>query len=200
MGQAGSATRPAAPADVEAMPARGPETQPFHRPSAGGVLMPPPTLLDLDGIDLTVVRFSRDDVYRILPQRDEFQSLDGILHLDREARAAVGFRDITADDWWARGHLPGRPIFPGILMLETAAQLAAWISRQCDAFDGFVAFGGVDRCKFRDAVKPPARIHFLCVGREFRTRRIICDTQALVDGVVVFEAIITGMFATYDRL
>ena len=79
------------------------------------------------------------------------------------------------------------------MMLETAAQLAGFMMRYLRGYEGFVAYGGVDRCKFRDAVVPPARIYMICRKAEDRPRRIAGDCQAVVDGKLVFEARITGL-------
>jgi 3-hydroxyacyl-[acyl-carrier-protein] dehydratase len=155
--------------------------------------MPPPLLFDLDPIDLDRVLFSREDIYSKLPQAFEFAQLDGISYFDAERGEGVAYRDVKPDEWWVRGHVPGRPIFPGVLMLESAAQVAAFFTRYVLGHEGFVAFGGVDKCKFREAVIPPARIYFLCKRAEERPRRIVCHTQGVVNGAIVFEALITGL-------
>ena len=56
-----------------------------------------------------------------------------------------------------------------------------------------MAFGAIDKVKFRDSVIPPARLFFVIRGVEHRKRRFICDTQALLNGSVVYEGTITGM-------
>ncbi|MCP4250880.1 MAG: beta-hydroxyacyl-ACP dehydratase [bacterium] len=155
--------------------------------------MPPPLLYDLDRVDLDRVLFTRDQIYERLPHRFEFMQLDGIVHLDQEDNVAIAYREVRRDDWWVRGHVPGRPIFPGVLMLESAAQLAAFVTRYARGFEGFVAFGGVDRCKFREAVVPPARLLLICRQTENRPRRIAAECQGLVKGKLVFEAVITGL-------
>ena len=155
--------------------------------------MPPPLLCDLASIDLERVIFTRQEIYEKLPHRFEFMQLDGIVHVDEEGAVAVAYRDVRVDEWWVRGHVPGRPIFPGVLMLETAAHLAAFMMRYIAGYEGFVAYGGVDRCKFRDAVVPPARVYMICCKAEDRPRRITADCQAVVDGRLVFEARITGL-------
>ncbi len=163
------------------------------RPFPGLVAVPPQLLYDLGKVDLSQVVYTREAIYERLPHRYEFMQLDGIVHLDREAAVAIAYRDVREDDWWVRGHVPGRPIFPGVLMLETAAQLAAFTCKYVHEYQGFVAFGGVDRCKFRDAVTPPSRLFFVCHQIENKPRRIAADCQGLVDGAVVFEARITGL-------
>ncbi len=155
--------------------------------------MPPPLLCDLDSIDLDRVVYTRDQIYEKLPHRFEFKQLDGIVHVDAEGQLAVAYREVRMDEWWVRGHVPGRPIFPGVLMLETAAHLAAFMMRYLSGYEGFVAYGGVDGCKFRDAVIPPSRIYMVCRKAEDRPRRISGDCQALVNGRLVFEARITGL-------
>lgn len=160
--------------------------------------MPPPLLYDLTKVDLDRVIFTREQIYDRLPHRFEFMQLDAVVHVDREARVAIAYRDVRSDEWWVRGHVPGRPIFPGVLMLETSAQLAAFVSAYIHEFAGFMAFGGVDNCKFRGAVIPPARIYMVCRQIENRPRRIAADCQAVLGQAVVFEARITGLPISSD--
>jgi len=113
---------------------------------------------------------------------------------DPDVGHAVAFRDVRDDEWWCKGHIPGNPLLPGVLMLEAAAQLAAFMERYWrDDFRGFVGYGGVDDCKFRLTVKPPARLWFLCQRVEARSRRIICYVQGILDGKLAFESKVTGL-------
>ncbi|RJP31850.1 MAG: beta-hydroxyacyl-ACP dehydratase [Phycisphaerales bacterium] len=160
--------------------------------------MPPPTLFDLFEVDFDRVIVQRETIYeRFLRQRHEFMLLDGICHHDRERGRVVSFCQVRPDAWWVRGHVPGRPLMPGVLMLEAAAQTAnvsvALDDPQASADRGFVGFGGVEECKFRDAVVPPSTMYILCTTLENRPRRFTCKTQGLVEGRVVFEATISGM-------
>jgi len=79
-------------------------------------------------------------------------------------------------------------------MLESAAQIAAFMEKYSDQdFKGFVGYGGVDDCKFRQTVRPPSRLWLLCRRLEARSRRIVCGVQGVVDGVLAFEARVTGL-------
>lgn len=155
--------------------------------------MPPPLLADLEAINLDETCLTREEIYERLPHRYEFELLDGVCHVDEAKKVIVAYRDVTADDWWIRGHVPGRPLFPGVLMLEMAAQLSAVMAKLLGGFDGFIAFGGVDQCKFRETVTPPARFYLISAGADYRKRRIVSNTQGVVDGRMIFEARITGM-------
>lgn len=155
--------------------------------------MPPPLLFSLDGVDLDHVELDREQIYRILPQRREFMVLDGVCMIDADRMRMVAFADIRPDAWWAEGHLPGRPLLPGVLMLEMAGQTCAVATNVMAGHTGFTGFGGVDECKFRDAVVPPARLYVLCECGDYRPRRIVCSTQGICNGKLIFEAVVTGV-------
>jgi len=154
--------------------------------------MPPPLLIDLEQIDLDRVCLTKDEVYQRLPHRFEFRVLDGVCMVDAQGRRIVAYADIRPDDWWVRGHVPSRPLLPGVLMLEMAAQACAVLAKTLGS-DAFIGFGGVENCKFRETVAPPARLYILGVGVEHRARRIISDTQGVVNRKLIFEARVTGL-------
>jgi len=155
--------------------------------------MPPPAILDPGALDAAKIIADRQAIEAYNHQRFEFQLLDAVLLFDETTRVFAGYHDVRADAWWARGHIPGRPLFPGVLMIEVAAQLSSYASNRALARTGFLGFVGVDGVKFRGAVEPPAR--FLVVGRAtmLKPRRTVCVTQGFVGDAMVFEAEITGM-------
>ncbi|KKM47177.1 hypothetical protein LCGC14_1558900, partial [marine sediment metagenome] len=136
-----------------------------------------------------------EQIQQINPHRFEFQQLDGIFFADRERVVIAGFRDLKDDEFWVRGHIPGRPVFPGVLMIETAAQLVSYyvVSERNDG--KFLGFGGVDAVKFRGQVVPGDRLIMLGEMVEQRNgRKYVGLTQGFVDGRMVYEGLITGMF------
>jgi 3-hydroxyacyl-[acyl-carrier-protein] dehydratase len=156
--------------------------------------MPPPVLLNIADLDCSRVLYTREQIYQALPQRYEMSQLDGIIHADKAQMMTAAFRDVRADEWWCRGHMPGKPIFPGVLMMESAAQLAAFTQKIFHPVEGaFMGFGGIDDAKFRDSVIPPQRIVLVCKVVEARSRRFICALQSYVDQAMVFEGLITGI-------
>ncbi len=155
--------------------------------------MPPTPFFDLSTVDLNQVVATREDIYKVLPQRYEFETIDGVLHIDSEQELMVAYRDIKADEWWCRGHLPGRPIFPGVLMVETAAQMAAYYSAVIQKDKRFMAFGGIDDVKFRDTISPPARMILIGRALEIRNRRTVVEIQGFVNDRMIFTGKITGL-------
>ena len=158
--------------------------------------MPPQPIMDIASLDFTKPLATREQIYTVNPHRFEFMLLDGILMLDKQAGLIVGYRDTRAEEFWVRGHIPGRPIFPGVLMIETAAQMVSYYA-MCDEEpgSGFLGFGGVESVKFRGAVTPGDRVIMLGKMLEMRgRRRCVGQTQAFVNGQMVYEGVITGMW------
>jgi 3-hydroxyacyl-[acyl-carrier-protein] dehydratase len=155
--------------------------------------MAPPLLFDHHEYDLTQVAVTREEIYDFLPHRYEFMLLDGAVMLDTQAQRMIAFADIKEDAWWTRGHIPSKPIMPGVLWIEMAGQAAAYYSQKVLGYDGFLAFTAVDDCKFRGATEPPCRAYLLGVEVDMRPRRCICTFQAVVNDKMVFEARLTGI-------
>ncbi len=154
--------------------------------------MPPALLFDIESIDLTRAALTKPQIYDLLLHRHEFQLLERVCSYDLASPRIVACAEITADDWWVRAHVEGKPLLPGVLMLEMAAQTSAVLARLAGN-DAFMGFGGVDRCKFREMIVPSTSLYLLCIGVDHRPRRIVSDVQGVVEGRVVFEARITGL-------
>jgi 3-hydroxyacyl-[acyl-carrier-protein] dehydratase len=155
--------------------------------------MPPPRVLDPEQLDFSNPIADRAEIARLNPHRYEFALLDGVVLVDTERGLYAGYHDVRPDAFWARGHIPGRPLFPGVLMIEAAAQLASYVYHHLFPGMGFMGFVGVDEARFRGTVEPPCR--FVIVGRgiQMKPRRMICQTQGFVGATMVFEGVITGM-------
>ena len=87
--------------------------------------MAPPLLVDLSKIDLSRVLMTVEEIRQYNPHRYEIEQLNGVIHLDPAAGQIVAFKDVRPDEFWVRGHIPGRPLFPGVLMIEAAAQMSS---------------------------------------------------------------------------
>jgi 3-hydroxyacyl-[acyl-carrier-protein] dehydratase len=157
--------------------------------------MPSTPLFDFETIDLSRTVASRDEIYRLLKQSGRFAMLDGILHFDPQGSVVLGFKEILPGDWWAADHIPGRPIFPGALMIEAAAQLCAWdyMKRAHGSEDVFVGFGGLESTRFRGLVEPGCRMIFAGAVKRIRSRMFTYAAQAFVDRELVFETDVIGV-------
>jgi 3-hydroxyacyl-[acyl-carrier-protein] dehydratase len=103
-----------------------------------------------------------------------------------------------ANDWWTEDHIPGRPMFPGVLMIEAAAQLSAYdfSAHRVPAEvpdDKFVGFGGVDSVRFRGLVTPDCRLIIAATLRKNSRRMFRYETQGFVDQTLVFQSEIIGV-------
>ncbi len=154
--------------------------------------MPPKLLFDISGIDLNHVVFDQEQIRQANPQRGDMEMLNGIVYARPELGQLIGFKDIRHDEFWVKGHIPGRPLFPGVLMIEAGAQLASFYSRKYAGWKNFIGFGGVEDCKFRAPVTPGSRMYVLGMKTWERHGRFCCVVQGLVNGQVCFEASIIG--------
>jgi 3-hydroxyacyl-[acyl-carrier-protein] dehydratase len=154
--------------------------------------MPPQLLFDISGIDLEKDVADQAAIRAVNPQRGDMEHLNGINWLDANAGLILGYKNVRADEFWVAGHIPGRPLLPGVLMIETAAQLSSYYVKAVLKWPGFIGFGGVEDCKFRQQVLPGCRMYVLAKQLNARHRRITCALQGLVNGQVVFETRIIG--------
>ena len=154
--------------------------------------MPPALLYDISQIDLNAVLFDQEEIRKANPQRGDMEHLNAIVWADPSAGRIIGYKDVRADEFWVPGHIPGRPLLPGVIMIEAAAQAAAFYTSMVQKWPGFIGFGGVDGVKFRQQVAPGARMYIMLKVIWKRHRRICCNAQGIVNGSVVFEASITG--------
>jgi 3-hydroxyacyl-[acyl-carrier-protein] dehydratase len=155
--------------------------------------MPPPLLVDLKGIDLNRLEVTQEEIRKLNPHRFEMEQVSGIIKFAPEQGYVIGLRNVSDKEFWVRGHIPGRPLMPGVLMLEAAAQLCTYYFKRVTNEPRFLGFGGLDKVKFRGIVLPGSRLIIIAKNREIRSARAIFDTQGVVDGRMVFEAVITGL-------
>ena len=156
--------------------------------------MPPSLLFDLSQIDLNAKPlFNRDDILKINPQNFEMQQLDKILWYDKEKFLILGCKDVTENEFWIRGHIPGRPIMPGVIMVEAAAQLSSFFMKKIYGLEGFIGFSGIEKTKFRGTVVPGDRLYLIGHIDKIRSRQFSAKVQGLVGDTLVFDTIISGM-------
>ncbi len=152
--------------------------------------MPPQFVFDLSNVDLAATAHDIEAIRRVNPQRGDMEHLTRIVRMFDDG--LIAYKDVGASEFWVAGHIPGRPIFPGVLQIEAAAQAASFFTRVGLKWEGFIGFGGVDAVKFRQQVLPGQRLYILVKLIWARHKRVCCNAQGMVDGNLVFEGQITG--------
>ncbi len=157
--------------------------------------MPVSELIDLSAFDLTRVVIGPDEIYKRLPHRHEMALLDAIVHYAPQDGIAIGYHDARADEFWTRGHIPGRPLMPGVLMVESAGQLCGYYYDREMRADGkrFFGFVGLEDVRFRGTVLPGQRLWLVAKMMKMRSNSGVFATQGFVDGRPVYDGIIKGM-------
>ena len=155
--------------------------------------MPPALLFDYKQLDLNCVEFDRTEIAKVNPQSYEMSQLDSIVWHDLSKMLCLGYKDATENEFWVRGHIPGRPIMPGVIMIEAAAQLCSFFMRRIYGLTGFIGFAGIDETKFRETVVPGNRLYMLGHIHKVRSRQFSAKVQGIVNDKLAFETIISGM-------
>ena len=158
--------------------------------------MPPPLIFDPTELGAMPVLADKKEIQKFNLQRFEMVQLDGIVLLDKPNHLIGGYKDVRDDEFWVRGHMPGYPLLPGVLICEAAAQLCSYYHMACVSLDGagdFVGFGGMDEVRFRLPVRPGQRLYMVAKGIKIHRRQVTFNVQGFVDNQLAFHGVIIGI-------
>ena len=97
---------------------------------------------------------NKEEIKKIIPHRDPFLFVDEITDYV-PGEYAKGLKYVTEDEYYFKGHFPGNPIMPGVIIVETLAQVGAVMMLTLEKFKGKLAlFAGIEKVRFRKVVKP----------------------------------------------
>ena len=151
-------------------------------------------IVDPAELDLTRIVADIDEIRRWIPQRDAMEQLTAIVLDDLERHICVGYRDLTENEFWVSGHMPGFPLMPGVLMCEAAAQLCSYFCYVIRLIeDGFIGFGGMEDVRFRGQVRSGDRLLIVAQAQRVHRRQTIFETQGFVETNMVFHGRIIGV-------
>ena len=138
--------------------------------------------------------FTVEEIQKLLPHRYPFALVDRIIDYV-PGKKAVGIKNITFNEPQFQGHIPRKPIMPGVLIVEAMAQVGGVVLTQLPGMEGsFFAFAGIDKVRFRRPVVPGDRLIMTVELLAFKRNRIakmcgkgLVDEQLVVEGEMMFS-------------
>lgn len=127
-------------------------------------------------------KLGREEIEKILPHREPFLLIDEVAELE-PGRSIKAFRFVSRQEYYFKGHFPGNPIMPGVLMLEAIAQAGAIAVLVLPENKGkLILFAGIDKARFKRIVKPGERLVIEVEITDFRRNIGKAKGTAKVDG------------------
>lgn len=140
--------------------------------------------------------YNRDDILELLPHRDPFLWVDRI-DIIKRGEEGIGYKEITADMDFFRGHFPGHPVMPGVLQIEAMAQTAGCVVSESlkDSPEQLsqVYFMSIDKVKFRQIVTPGVTLKMHAQKVKSHGKVYVFEAKSYVDDKLVSEATFTAL-------
>src|SRR5262245_59739153 len=145
-----------------------------RRKTTESTIMPPPLHMDPAKLDFNRVVADQEAIRSHNLQRFEMEQLTAVVYMDSTQHLFAGYKDVTENEFWIRGHMPGFPLMPGVLMCEAAAQLCSYYTAFQGLFPGaFLGFGGLENVRFRSQVKPGDRLVLIAKAVKLHRKQTI---------------------------
>jgi 3-hydroxyacyl-[acyl-carrier-protein] dehydratase len=139
----------------------------------------------------TALPLDRAAIEAILPHREPFLLIDEVLELVPGERV-VARKTVRDDEWYLRGHFPGRPVMPGVLIVEAMAQTGAVAVLAEEENRGRIAlFAGIDDTRFKRIVEPGDELELECTLEQVRGPIGKGKARATVDGELAARGTLT---------
>ncbi|MDI3547052.1 MAG: 3-hydroxyacyl-[acyl-carrier-protein] dehydratase [Halanaerobiales bacterium] len=139
-----------------------------------------------------------NEIQNLLPHRYPFLLVDRIEEIESGKRV-VGIKNVTMNEEFFQGHYPGHPIMPGVLIIESMAQVGGFLMMQSleNPEEKLPFFAGIDKARFRRPVVPGDRLRIEVEIIKLRGRVAKVSAKGYVEDEIAAEAEL--MFAIDDK-
>ena len=132
-----------------------------------------------------------EDIKKVIPQREPFLMIDEVEELV-PGESCTAYKDVKETEWYFKGHFPGNPIMPGVLIAESLAQAGAMAILSLEENKGKNAlFGGIDKLRFKKQVVPGDRLKLEVKIIKRKGPIGVGEALATVDGKVAAKGELT---------
>jgi 3-hydroxyacyl-[acyl-carrier-protein] dehydratase len=141
-----------------------------------------------------VTSLDRAGIEALIPHRDPFLLIDRVTELEPGVRA-VAEHTFTGEEWYLKGHFPGNPIVPGVIIVESLAQAATVMAMALPEYrDGLGLFAGIDEMRFKRIVRPGETARYEAVIDKLRRGYARVNVRAFVGDEIAAEGVIQAIF------
>ncbi len=146
------------------------------------------------------LKLNIEQIKKLIPQRDPFLFVDEIIEVI-PGESVIGKRVLREDEPFFKGHFPGMPVFPGVLMVETMAQVSAFIILTIPGKEKlFGLFAGIDKFRFRKVVRPGDTMIIKSQMISYRHNFANSKGKIYVNDIVVSEGIVSAAFTDRKKV